>query len=100
MKMAIRWGNTMVDTTPTFRPQAITWLTTHSGLVDDAHAVALLQGRDLGYYQQWRWKVSEDTDHCHEGNETAGKKIAQIDRVTELSRATVYRVKQVEGVGL
>ena len=40
----------------------------------------------------WRWKVSDDQLAAIHEMHAAGKKIANIARVTGLSRPTIYRV--------
>ena len=45
-------------------------------------------GSDKG----WRWKVSDDQVAAIHEMKSAGKPIAQIARVTGLSRPTIYRV--------
>lgn len=53
-------------------------------------------GSDKG----WRWKVSDDQVAAIHEMKAAGKPIAQIARVTGLSRPTIYRVlREVKPVG-
>jgi len=47
-----------------------------------------------GSKKGWRWKVTEDQTMAVTDMKAAGKKIAQIARVTGLSRPTVYRLLQ------
>ena len=56
-------------------------------------AVARRKGKTWGGSKKgWRWKVSDDQVIAIKEMKTAGRKIAQIARVTGLSRPTVYRV--------
>ena len=62
-------------------------------------AVARGKGKRWGGSQKgWRWKVTDDQVVAVNEMKVAGKKIAQIARVTGLSRPTIYRL--VETVGL
>ena len=45
-----------------------------------------------GSKKGWRWKVTEEQITTIQEMKAAGKKIANIARVTGLSRPTIYRV--------
>ena len=45
-----------------------------------------------GSKKGWRWKVTDDQITAIHEMRAAGKPIAQIARVTALSRPTIYRV--------
>ena len=64
-------------------------------------AAARRNGKTWGGSEKgWRWKVSDDQVMAIHEMRTAGKPIAQIARVTGLSRPTIYRVlREVEPVG-
>ena len=56
-------------------------------------AVAKNKGKTWGGSEKgWRWKVSDDQVAAIHEMKSAGKPIAQIARVTGLSRPTIYRV--------
>ena len=56
-------------------------------------AVARRNGKTWGGSEKgWRWKVTDDQVTAIREMKAAGKKIAQIARVTGLSRPTIYRV--------
>lgn len=56
-------------------------------------AVARRRGKEWGGSEKgWRWKVTDDQVNAIHEMKTAGKPIAQIARVTGLSRPTIYRV--------
>lgn len=61
-------------------------------------AVARRKGKTWGGSEKgWRWKVTDDQVAAIHEMKAAGKPIAQIARVTGLSRPTVYRVlREVE----
>jgi DNA invertase Pin-like site-specific DNA recombinase len=64
-------------------------------------AVARRKGKEWGGSEKgWRWKVTDDQVNAIHEMKAAGKPIAQIARVTGLSRPTIYRVlREVEPVG-
>ena len=53
-----------------------------------------------GSKKGWRWKVSDDQLTAIHEMMAAGKKIAQIARVTGLSRPTIYRVLKGKAAGI
>lgn len=56
-------------------------------------AVARRKGKEWGGSEKgWRWKVTDDQVNAIHEMKAAGKPIAQIARVTGLSRPTIYRV--------
>lgn len=60
--------------------------------------VAQLNGKKWGGSQKgWHWKVSEDQITAILEMKSAGKPVAQIARITGLSRPTVYRVLKEVG---
>ena len=60
--------------------------------------VAQLNGKKWGGSQKgWHWKVSEDQIAAILEMKSAGKPVAQIARITGLSRPTVYRVLKEVG---
>lgn len=63
-------------------------------------AVARRKGKEWGGSEKgWRWKVTDDQVNAIHEMKAAGKPIAQIARVTALSRPTIYRVlREVEPV--
>lgn len=63
-------------------------------------AVARRKGKEWGGSEKgWRWKVTDDQVNAIHEMKAAGKPIAQIARVTGLSRPTIYRVlREVEPV--
>jgi DNA invertase Pin-like site-specific DNA recombinase len=65
-------------------------------------AVARRKGKKWGGSKKgWRWKVTDDQVAAIREMKAAGKKVAQIARVTGLSRPTIYRVlEQWQGTGL
>ena len=64
-------------------------------------AVARRNGKKWGGSKTgWRWKVSDDQQAAILEMHAAGKPIAQIGRVTSLSRPTIYRVlRRCRGAG-
>lgn len=64
-------------------------------------AAARKKGKTWGGSKKgWRWRVTDDQVSAIHEMKTAGKPIAQIARVTGLSRPTIYRVlREVEPVG-
>jgi len=64
-------------------------------------AAARRNGKTWGGSEKgWRWRVSDDQVMAIHEMQAAGKPIAQIARVTGLSRPTIYRVlREVEPVG-
>ena len=61
--------------------------------VPAGQAVARRNGKKWGGSKTgWRWKVSDDQQAAILEMHAAGKPIAQIGRVTGLSRPTIYRV--------
>jgi len=64
-------------------------------------AAARRNGKTWGGSEKgWRWKVSDEQVVAIHEMKTAGKPIAQIARVTDLSRPTIYRVlREVQPVG-
>ena len=64
-------------------------------------AAARRNGKTWGGSEKgWRWKVSDDQVTAIHEMRAAGKPIAQIARVTGLSRPTIYRVlREVQPVG-
>ena len=55
--------------------------------------VARRKGKTWGGSKKgWRWRVTDDQLAAIQEMRTAGKPIAQIARVTGLSRPTIYRV--------
>ena len=63
-------------------------------------AAARRNGKTWGGSEKgWRWRVTDDQVAAIHEMKTAGKPIAQIARVTGLSRPTIYRVlREVEPV--
>ena len=63
-------------------------------------AVARRKGKTWGGSEKgWRWKVTDDQVAAIHEMKAAGKPIAQIARVTGLSRPTIYRVlREAESV--
>ena len=63
-------------------------------------AVARRKGKTWGGSDKgWRWKVTDDQVNAIHEMKSAGKPIAQIARVTGLSRPTIYRVlREVEPI--
>ena len=60
--------------------------------------VAQLNGKKWGGSEKgWHWKVSEDQIAAILEMKSAGKPVAQIARITGLSRPTVYRVLKEVG---
>lgn len=61
-------------------------------------AVARRKGKTWGGSEKgWRWRVTDDQVVAIQEMKSAGKPIAQIARVTGLSRPTIYRVlREVE----
>jgi DNA invertase Pin-like site-specific DNA recombinase len=56
-------------------------------------AVARKKGKKWGGSKKgWRWKVTDDQLSAIHEMRAAGKPVAQIARVTGLSRPTIYRV--------
>ncbi len=56
-------------------------------------AVARRKGKEWGGSEKgWRWKVTDDQVNAIHEMKAGGKPIAQIARVTGLSRPTIYRV--------
>jgi DNA invertase Pin-like site-specific DNA recombinase len=56
-------------------------------------AVARKNGKEWGGSKKgWRWRVSDDQVNAIHEMRGAGRKIAQIARVTGLSRPTIYRI--------
>ncbi|PQO27600.1 hypothetical protein C5Y96_18915 [Blastopirellula marina] len=63
-------------------------------------AVARRKGKKWGGSRKgWRWKVTDDQVNAIHELQSGGKPIAQIARVTGLSRPTIYRVlKEVDPI--
>ena len=63
-------------------------------------AAARKKGKSWGGSEKgWRWRVTDDQVTAIHEMKAAGKPVAQIARVTNLSRPTIYRVlKEVEPV--
>jgi DNA invertase Pin-like site-specific DNA recombinase len=61
--------------------------------VASGQAVARKNGKKWGGSKKgWRWKVTDDQIIAIKEMKAAGKPVAQIARVTQLSRPTIYKV--------